>query len=138
MCRTRDLDHFLCPARNIVITVCRLVSFVAILLLLITAAPVLACATDSGMSREERACCRAMHGSCGEMANTGCCKVKVRADTHPPLASATPDIRFVQAFIQWVVLSFAPGQSIPPAVLRYPDEHSPPGLLIAELTVLRI
>ena len=116
----------------------RLASFVAILLLLITAAPVLACATDSGMTHEERACCSSMHGNCGEMAKTGCCKMEVRADAHPQLPAATPDIQFVQAFVQWVVLSFAPAQSIPPSVLRYPDEHSPPGLLIADLTVLRI
>ena len=98
----------------------RLASLVAILLLLITAAPVLACATESGMTHEERACCRSMHGNCGEMAKTGCCKMEVWADAHPQLPVATPDISFVQAFVQWVVLSFARGQSIPSSFYDIP------------------
>ena len=117
---------------------CRLVSLVAIFLLLITAAPVLACATDGGVTHEERACCRAMHGDCGEMAKTGCCRTEFRTDAHPQLATAAPHFRVVQVFVAWLFQVVAPARDIPPAILRFPDEHSPPGLLIAEVTVLRI
>ena len=49
----------------------RLASFVAILLMLTAAAPVMACLTNVVMSHEESACCRAMHGQCGHMAEDG-------------------------------------------------------------------
>lgn len=116
----------------------RLASFVAILLLLLTAAPVLACATDAGLTHEERACCRAMHGDCGEMAKTGCCRTEFRADTHPQQVSVAPQIRLAQILVVWMAPVAKPAPSVPPAILRAPDEHSPPGLLIAKLTVLRI
>jgi hypothetical protein len=68
----------------------RIATLAAIFLLLTTVAPVLACVTGVGMSREETACCRAMHGQCGEMVKMSCCQTKARADIHPQIVSAPP------------------------------------------------
>jgi hypothetical protein len=114
----------------------RLASIVALLLLLSAAAPVLACMTDSTMSHEENACCRAMHGNCGEMAKTGCCRTELRTDEHPQIATKVPSIDIHWAVIDWLTPAVAAVQTVPS--LRAPDEHSPPGLLTAKTTVLRI
>jgi len=116
----------------------RFAGFVAILVLLSAAAPLLACMTDSAMSQEESACCRSMHGHCGDMEKMGCCRTEVRTDNHPQLPSLAPstDVHFV--VISWLPPVVTETQNVPPALLRRPDAHSPPGLVVAKITVLRI
>jgi hypothetical protein len=116
----------------------RLASIVALLLLLTAAAPVLACMTDGAMSHEESACCRAMHGNCGEMAKTGCCRTEVRTDEHPQIAATAPSVELHWAIIHWLMPVSAAVQTVPSSFLDIPAEHSPPGLLLAKITVLRI
>jgi hypothetical protein len=116
----------------------RLASIVAILLLLTAAAPVMACLTSVVMSQEESACCRAMHGQCGEMAKMGCCRTDVRTDETPQIAATSP-----ATDIQWVCVAHLPSlptlvHFVVSSVSHVPDEHSPPGLLTAKTTVLRI
>ena len=115
----------------------RLASIVAILLLLTTAAPVMACVTNVVMSHEESACCRAMRGQCSHMEKMGCCQTEVRADVTPQIAAT-----FQAIHVQWVCVALMPALSTPvnfvAADWLMPDEHSPPGLLTAKTTVLRI
>ena len=116
----------------------RAASVVAILLLLIAAAPVMACVTSVVMSHEESACCRAMHGQCGHMEKMGCCRTAVRTDETPQIAGTSPAID-----VQWVCVAHLPAILVPvhfvaSTVWLMPDEHSPPGLLSAKTTVLRI
>ncbi len=116
----------------------RLATFVALLLLLSAAAPMLACVTDYAMTPQESACCRAMHGDCGNMAKMGCCVKKIATDEHPELATSAPAIHLC-----WVVLAFfAPLAVSEPELLfvsaNVPPQHSPPGLVIVRTTNLRI
>ncbi len=116
----------------------RFASIVAILLLLTAAAPVMACLTSKVMSHEESACCRAMHGQCGHMEKMGCCRTEVRTDETPQIAAASP-----ATDVQWVCVAHLPYlltqvHFVSSTVWRAPDEHSPPGLLTAKTTVLRI
>jgi len=116
----------------------RLASIVAIFLLLTAAAPVLACMTGAAMNHEESACCRAMHGQCGEMAKTGCCRTEVRTDHAPQIATTSP-----ATSVHWVCVAHLPLPSAPirfasSAVWHAPDEDSPPCLLTVKTTVLRI
>jgi hypothetical protein len=116
----------------------RLSAFIAILLLVSAAAPVLACMTTQTMSPQESACCRSMHGNCNAMAEMGCCHKEIKSDDHPRLASSAPSTD-----IQWIVctnVAYLPAfvQRVPSAWLRTPQEHSPPGLQIANTTILRI
>jgi hypothetical protein len=116
----------------------RLASIVAILLLITAAAPVMACLTNVVMSHEESACCRAMHGQCGQMEKMGCCRTEVRIDGTPQIAATSPATN-----VQWVCVAHLPALSTPvhfvaSTVWLMPDEHSPPGLLTAKTTVLRI
>jgi hypothetical protein len=116
----------------------RLTSIVAILLLLTAAAPVMACLTSVLMSQEESVCCRAMHGQCGHMEKMGCCRTQVRADDTPQIAATSSPTD-----VQWVrvgrLLSFStPVRFVASTVWLVPNEHSPPGLLTAKTTVLRI
>ena len=116
----------------------RLFSFVAILILLSTATPLLACMTGKAMSQEESACCRSMHGHCGGMEKMGCCKTELRTDQHPQLVTSAPAISIHWALVDWLAPFFASTKTVSPPLLRVPSEHSPPGLLIGKLTVLRI
>jgi hypothetical protein len=116
----------------------RLTSLLAIFVLLSTAAPLLACMTGSAMNLEESACCRAMHGRCVGMAKMGCCQTKVRTDEHPQLAASSPTIDLQLAVLDWVEPLLSNVQSVPPAMLGIPEEYSPPGLVTAQITVLRI
>jgi hypothetical protein len=116
----------------------RVISFVAILLLLVTAAPVLACVTDSAMTHEERTCCRSMHGDCGEMVKTGCCQTQFHADLHPQVATSSPHLQLALLVVRSMESLFTPARMLGLPVSHFPDEHSPPGLLIARTTVLRI
>jgi hypothetical protein len=116
----------------------RLASIVAILLLFTAAAPVMACVTSVVMSHEESACCQSMHGQCGEMAKMGCCRTEVRTDETPQIAATSP-----ATDVQWVCVAHLPAlptlvHFAASTVWRVPGEHSPPGLLTAKTTVLRI
>jgi hypothetical protein len=117
----------------------RLASLLALFILLFsTAAPLMACMTDSAMNQQEKVCCRAMHGNCGAMAKMGCCRTEVRSDEHPQLVASGPTVILRFVVVSWFVPFLAEPQTVPPSLLRIPDEHSPPGLLIARTTVLRI
>jgi hypothetical protein len=134
--KTRTLSEFdLTPYTEDVMR--RLASMVAIVLLLTAVAPVLACVTDGAMSREESACCRSMHGQCGEMVKMGCCRTEVRTDQTPQLAATSSAVD-----VHWMCVAQIPCavrlQATAPISLRLPIEHSPPGLLTAKITVLRI
>jgi hypothetical protein len=116
----------------------RLSSIVALLLLLIAVAPALACVARSAMSAEEAACCRSMHGQCGEMAKMGCCRTELRTDETPQVAAIPP-----ASEVKWIcVAQLAPLAATPntitPALLQAPQDFPPPGLLTAKITVLRI
>jgi hypothetical protein len=116
----------------------RLASILAIFILLSTAAPLLACMTDSVMSKEESACCRAMHGKCDGMEKMGCCRTEVRTDERPQLAASAPTIDLHLAVVDWLEPFVSEVQNGSPSVLGISDAHSPPGLVIARITVLRI
>lgn len=116
----------------------RLASILAIFILLLTAAPLLACMTEKAMSHEESACCRAMHGRCGGMEKMGCCRTEVRTDEHPQLAASAPAIHLQLAVLDWLEPFVSKAEDVPPSILRMADAHSPPGLVIARITVLRI
>ena len=116
----------------------RFASIVAILLLLTAAAPVMACLTSVVMSHEESACCLAMHGQCGHMEKMGCCRTEVRTDETPQIAATSP-----VTDVQWVCVAHLPFLPTPvhfvaSVIWLIPDEHSPPGLVTARTTVLRI
>jgi hypothetical protein len=116
----------------------RLASIVAILLLLTAAAPVMACLTSVVMSHEESACCLVMHGQCGHMEKMGCCQTEVRTDETPQIAATSP-----ATDVQWICVAHLPALPAPvhlvaSTVWLMPVEHSPPGLLTARTTVLRI
>lgn len=115
----------------------RLLSIVAVLVLLASAAPVMACVTNLTMTHAESACCRSMHGQCGEMAKQGCCQTVVRNDS-PQVATES-----VTLAVHWAVLTQI-DRLIQPVTLDDPmrqaflTRHFPPGLLIAQTAVLRI
>jgi len=116
----------------------RISTLVALLLLLSAAVPMLACVTGRAMTHEESACCRAMHGDCAKTEKMGCCKKEISTDGSPQFASSGPSTE-----IQWTVCpEFVSGsifaQVVFPALLSVPAGHSPPGMLIAATTILRI
>ena len=116
----------------------RLASIFAIVILLSTAAPLLACMTDSVMSQEETACCRAMHGKCDGMEKMGCCRTQLRTDEHPQTAASAPRMDLHLAVVDWLEPLVSEVQNVPPSIPGMADAHSPPGLVIARITVLRI
>jgi len=90
------------------------------------------------MTPEESACCRAMHGKCGDMTKMGCCKTEIGTDGHPQLASSAPS-----ADVQpMMVAEFSPApaffQQATFVLMKAPSEHPPPGLLIVRIANLRI
>jgi hypothetical protein len=116
----------------------RLTTFVAVVLMLSTAAPVMACVTGAAMTREEKACCRSMHGNCPEMAKMGCCQSKVKTDDHPQIAASIPDsvVRLVPvARLGPALNNVLQVISILPQAAEDP---SPPGQQTAKTTILRI
>ena len=125
-------------ARAYTLSVRRSTSIAAVLLTLAMLLPALACATVPNPSRTEQDCCRQMHGNCGEMAKQGCCQVEVRNDLKQ-LPAHTVDAPLLPLTIIALIYPLRLGL---PASDGYrwhlPDEHSPPGLLIASTTVLRI
>ena len=68
----------------------------------------------------------------------GCCRTEVRPDEHSQLAALAPTIDVSFAVISWLAPLFDEVQAVPASLLQAPDEHSPPGLVTAEITVLRI
>ena len=116
----------------------RMATILALFILLLTAAPLMACMTDSVMSQEESACCRAMHGKCDGMEKMGCCRTEVRTDEHPQLAASAPTIDLHLAVVDWLEPFVAESQNVPLSAHGIADAHSPPGLVIARITVLRI
>jgi hypothetical protein len=116
----------------------RLACLIALLLLLSAAAPVLACVTGSAMSHEDNACCRAMDGNCGKMAKTGCCETEVRTDERPQIATRIQSINLQWAVVNWLTPTLVAVLTPPHFLFSAPDEYSPPELLTAKTTVLRI
>jgi len=116
----------------------RLASILAIFILLLTAAPLLACMTDSAMSQEESACCRAMHGRCDGMETMGCCRTQVLTDEHPQIAASAPMTDVDLAVVDWLEPFVSTVQNVPVSVAEVADAHSAPGLIITRVTVLRI
>jgi hypothetical protein len=116
----------------------RLAGILAIFILLLTAAPLLACMTDSVMNQKESACCRAMHSKCGGMEKMGCCRTEVRTDEHPQLAASAPTISLHLVVVDWLEPFIFGVQNASPSIAEIADAHSPPGLVIARITVLRI
>jgi hypothetical protein len=116
----------------------RLTSIVATLLLTLGLFPILACMTGDALSQHENACCIAMHGNCGEMTKTGCCRTEVRTDENPQIAATSPSVE-----IHWTVAgplpeSLAHLPAVASTLLDTPADYSPPGLLAARTSVLRI
>ncbi len=94
----------------------RLISFVAVVLLLSVASPVFACMTQLAMTPAERSCCAKMHGNCHEMPGHQCCQLHQHGDL--PQAP--------------VVRSNAPVLVLPPAetlIAFYPEMRSGAELL---------
>lgn len=79
---------------------------VAILLLLATAAPVMACVTNVVMSHEESACCVAMHRQFGHMEEIGCCQTEIRTDETSLIAA------FPAVHVQWFCVGICPRSSL--------------------------
>ncbi len=106
--------------------------------MLVMMLPVLACAATPKMTRGEQDCCRQMHDKCGEMARQGCCQVGVRSDLSklPAHAVAAPDPSLAAIAILYPLLVGLPASG--GCHWQLPEEHSPPGLLIAATAVLRI
>jgi len=116
----------------------RFASVVAIFLLLAAAAPVMACLTSVAMSHEESACCRAMHGQCGQMAKMGCCQTQVRTDDSPQIAAVSPAVSVHWVCVEHLSSLLSSAYFETAIVRRVPNEHSPPGLLTTKTTILRI
>jgi hypothetical protein len=116
----------------------RLAGIVALLLLFTGAAPVLACMTTRPMNHQESACCRTMHGNCGDMANMGCCRTEVRTDGHPQIAATAPSVAHHWVVVNWLAATVFAPRTIALSFLNIPPEHSPPGLLATKITVLQI
>lgn len=113
-------------------------SIVAVFIMLVMMMPVLACASAPKMTRMEQDCCQQMHGKCGEMAKQGCCQIEVRNDLSqlPAHVVAAPVVPLVAIAFLYPLLVELPASVGHP--WRLPNQHSPPGLLIASTTVLRI
>lgn len=116
----------------------RLASFVAILLLLVTVSPALACVTDRAMSHEESVCCRTMHHQCGQMVKQGCCRMELRSGERPQLLASAPHTDVHWAVVARLASTAVSHRMIVLSLLQSPVEHAPPGLLTAKATVLRI
>ncbi len=107
------------------------------MLLLTTAAPVLACVTDRVMNHAESACCRTMHGQCGEMVKQGCCDTELHSQA-PQFATQS-----LVLATHWVICAhmsqpLIAAQAFSGSRLGVPEEYSPPGVLYAATTILRI
>lgn len=106
--------------------------------MLVMLMPMLACAVTPKMTRMEHDCCEQMHGRCGEMAKQGCCQIEVRNDLNqlPAYVVSAPVFPLTFVAILYPLLVDLPVSS--GYRWHVPVEHSPPGLLIASITALRI
>jgi len=128
----------------------RLAGILALLLLVTSVAPMLACVTGAAMSREEHACCRNMQGHCGpqmaRMKDMGCCRTEVStgktSQTAASPAAATPSSLFLYAphsqLATAILLVAPPALHAAAAHSPIPILHSPPGLITVKTSVLRI
>ncbi len=116
----------------------RFASYVALLLQLSASAPVLACVTGVAMTREESACCKSMHGQCGDMVKMGCCRTEVRTETHPQMVAHAPSVDVHLVCADRLAAFSIPVWTPTRSALRVPNPYPPPGLLTAQTTVLRI
>ena len=116
----------------------RLSSLIAIFVLLAAAAPSLACVTAEAMSREQSACCRVMHGKCGEMAKQGCCRTALHTGERPELTATAPATGVHWAVLAWLPPTLPLLQRATLAIVWAPDAHAPPGALAARTPILRI
>jgi len=132
----RDIEVALRPIYTFAMR--RFGSAVAILLMCLMIAPAVACIAGL-MTSGESACCRSMHGQCGNMATQSCCRPEVRNDLSQlpsPVTSAPPALPLI---IESIVYPPAHGLSALQGYRqRLPCQHSPPGLLIVSTAVLRI
>lgn len=115
----------------------RLTSLVAVLLLLLMAAPGMACLTDQSMSHSGSACCRMMQGKCGDMVEQSCCRTEIRTQD-PLLAAQSPDLK-----IHWVtpdvaVVPFVSAPMTVPAGRLSAEQGSPPKPRPTKPIVLRL
>jgi hypothetical protein len=116
----------------------RLVGTLALLILISASGPLLACMTGSAMTQQESACCRSMHGDCGAMAAMGCCRTELRTESHPQLATPSPCAHVHLAVVTRLAPSVDLMHGVSSSSHQVPEEHAPPGLLLAKTTVLRI
>ncbi len=116
----------------------RLAGILAILILLLTASPMLACMADGVKTQEESACCRSMHGKCAGMEKMGCCRTEVRSDEQPQRAVSAPLLDLHLAVVHSLEPRIVPTQGVLPTLPWFAAAHSPPGLIIARIAVLRI
>ena len=112
------------------------------LLLIFSAAPVMACMrADAQMSASERACCRMMKNQCGDMqmpASHGCCHetlqsidqnaLNAKTVTLPPLAA----IVVTMAACDLLVPNFVTGEWV------VSPQYSPPKTPTSSVSVLRL
>lgn len=116
----------------------RIASFVAVAVMLVMMMPTLACATTPKMSQMYMDCCRQMHGKCGEMAKQGCCQIEVHSDPHQLPSHVVTNV-VVPVAVVAVLYNLLTAQPVLEGHRwQVPNEHSPPGLLVASTTVLRI
>jgi hypothetical protein len=104
------------------------------------ASPLIACfQPDSGLTAEERECCRKMAGECGKMpASHSCCKTIVR-DTDPYIRNSRVQIAPAQSTLAILQVSEIIGlpDVISPFVTSS-DVHAPPESPPVETSILRI
>jgi hypothetical protein len=115
----------------------------SILVLLLAAAPVMACARPAAtMTAAERDCCKRMAQQCGKSGMTkshGCCQSEVsQSDFHALKASPSQlDHSLFQIHALPVALPVITGSQMFRTNVASPT-HSPPGLVYSATTVLRI
>ncbi|HWF67109.1 MAG TPA: hypothetical protein VN670_07385 [Acidobacteriaceae bacterium] len=115
----------------------RLTTIVAVLLLLITAAPMMACVTSQTMSHPEAVCCAAMHGKCGAMLKQDCCRT-VSHTQASFIAAQSPDLEIHWIALTQVDLLLASTQKSFLTRWSALTADSPPDPLSTQTTVLRI
>lgn len=104
--------------------------------------PVMACmVSDVSMNPEERACCRAMQGQCGQMempASHGCCQKAPPGDHNDALSSKAATLDAVAVATDWLDASVA----LNPVFMNASQidwlDSSPPTSPPATVSILRI
>ena len=117
----------------------RLAGIIAVFLLLTSITPVLACVIGGPMSNKESACCRSLKGNCAKMEKMGCCRTELRTDEARQIVAASPASESPHlASLSHPADLTATLETDAAASLGVPADHSPPGFLSANITVLRI